>query len=143
MPSTKILLVENEGIVAEDLRRSLGRLGYDITTIASSGEEAVRLAAEYQPDLVLMDIGLAGTMDGIEAAHQIGAYQNIPVMYLTAHSDGTTMEPAKSTDAIGCLIKPLVVNDLKAAKVGSQNDDRSVPVWFGEWCAAKGTADVR
>ena len=115
MPNEKILVVEDEGIVAEDLRRSLGRLGYEVPGVASSGEEAVRLAAECEPDLVLMDVVLPGTMDGIEAAHQIRAHQNIPVMYLTAYSDERTVERAKATDPIGYLVKPFVANGLKAA----------------------------
>ncbi|MBU4077034.1 MAG: response regulator [Euryarchaeota archaeon] len=106
MVQTRILVVEDEVIVADDIRRSLQNLGYDVTSIASSGEIAIKNVEENTPDLVLMDIMLQGKMDGIEAASQIKSRFGIPVVYLTAYSDEKIMERAKITEPFGYLIKP-------------------------------------
>lgn len=106
MVQTRILVVEDEVIVADDIRRSLQNLGYDVTSIASSGEIAIKKVEENTPDLVLMDIMLQGKMDGIEAASQIKSRFDIPVVYLTAYSDEKIMERAKITEPFGYLIKP-------------------------------------
>lgn len=106
MVQTRILVVEDEVIVADDIRRSLQNMGYDVTSIASSGEIAIKQVEENTPDLVLMDIMLQGKMDGIEAASQIKSRFGIPVVYLTAYSDETIMERAKITEPFGYLVKP-------------------------------------
>ncbi len=106
MVQTRILVVEDEVIVADDIRRSLQNMGYDVTSIASSGEIAIKKVEENTPDLVLMDIMLQGKMDGIEAASQIKSRFDIPVVYLTAYSDEKIMERAKITEPFGYLIKP-------------------------------------
>jgi len=106
MAKTEILIVEDERITAEDIRLSLGGLGYAVTGMASSGEEAIRKAKELHPDLVLMDIVLGGDMDGIEAAKRIRARFNIPVVYLTAYADEKTLERAKVTQPFGYILKP-------------------------------------
>lgn len=85
MAKAKILIAEDERIVAADIQRSLQGMGYAVCGIVSSGEEAVNDAAELRPDLVLMDIVLEGEQDGIEAANLIRAHLNIPVVYLTAY----------------------------------------------------------
>ncbi len=84
----RILVVEDDQIIQLDLRGHLKQLGYVVVGTASSGEEAITKAAQLQPDLVLMDIRLRGAMDGIEAARQIRAAREIPVIYLTAQSGG-------------------------------------------------------
>ncbi len=84
MAKAKILIVEDEGIVAIDIRRRLKRLDYDVAAVAGSGEEAIEKAIETHPDLVMMDIKLRGEMDGIQAAQQILDLLGIPVAYLTA-----------------------------------------------------------
>ena len=101
----KVMIVEDERIVAEDIRRSLQNLGYGISSIVSSGEKAIDEAKEKSPDLVLMDIVLKGKMDGIEAASQIRSCFNIPVVYLTAYSDDIILERAKITEPFGYIIK--------------------------------------
>ena len=106
MAKTEILIVEDERITAEDIRLSLGGLGYAVTGMASSGEEAIRKAEELHPDLVLMDIVLGGDMDGIEAAEIIRARFNIPVVYLTAYADEKRLERAKVTQPFGYILKP-------------------------------------
>ena len=102
----EILVVEDERIVAEDIKMSLHRLGYSASGIAISGEEAVKKVEEMQPDLVLMDIVLGGEMDGIEASALIRSRFDIPVVYLTACSDCKTLKKAKITDPFGYIIKP-------------------------------------
>lgn len=106
MAKTQILIVEDETVVAMDMEGILDSLGYDVAEIVSSGEEAVQKAEEIHPDLVLMDILLEGDMDGIEAAQQISERFNIPVVYLTAHSDEKTLQRAKLTGPYGYIIKP-------------------------------------
>lgn len=108
----RILIVEDEVIIARDIESKLRGLGYDTLPIVSSGEEAVERAGELRPDLVLMDIVLNGDMDGIEATNRIGRLFNIPVVYLTAYADDTTLERAKVTDPFGYMIKPFGEKEL-------------------------------
>ena len=112
MPEIKILIVEDEAIVAEDIRNSLQGLGYTISAVVSSGEEAITKIEEDRPDLVLMDIVLKGDMDGIEAASQIHSRFNIPVVYLTAFTDEKTIERAKLTEPFGYIVKPFEDREL-------------------------------
>jgi PAS domain S-box-containing protein len=113
MSEIKILVVEDELIVAFDLESRLRELGYAVTATVASGEQAVRRAAELRPDLVLMDIKLVGEMDGIQAADQIRAQLDIPVIYLTAHGDEETLQHAKLTEPFGYILKPFQVRDLR------------------------------
>lgn len=106
MSKTRILIVEDEMIVAEDLACKLGQLGYEISGTTRYGEDAIIQSRELRPDLVLMDIQLAGTINGIEAARIIGLEYDLPVIYLTAHSDRATLEQAKMTESFGYLLKP-------------------------------------
>jgi len=114
MPKARILIAEDEAIVAEDLFRKLGHLGYKICGVTASGEEAVALARERRPDLVLMDIRLQGPMDGIEAAQIIRQECSIAVIYLTAHADSATLQRAKLTEPFGYILKPFEEPDLEA-----------------------------
>ncbi len=106
MAEVSILVVEDEGIVAMDISRALKRLGYNVPAVASSGAEAIQKASEIQPDMVLMDIMLRGEMDGVEAAGQIRARLDIPVVYLTANDDEDTLRRVKLTGPYGYLLKP-------------------------------------
>ncbi|MCS6291338.1 MAG: response regulator [Nitrospira sp.] len=115
MAPAKILVVDDEVVVAEDIRRQLRALGYLVVGVVASGDEAVRLAGEHRPDLVLMDIKLKGSMDGIDAAHIIQARYGVPVIYLTAFSDEETLGRARETLPLAYLIKPFVRSDLRAA----------------------------
>ncbi len=110
-----ILIVEDESIVALDIMDKLERLGYNVLAIVSSGEEAVEKVAKIQPDLILMDIVLKGKIDGIEAARRIQESFNIPIIYLTAHSDEQTLKRAKITRPFGYIIKPFTDKDLQNA----------------------------
>ena len=108
----QVLIVEDERIVAEDIKTKLEHVGYAVAGIASSGEESIQKAEKLQPDLMLMDIVLEGKMDGIEAAEIIHSRLNIPVVYLTAHSDKKTWGRARVTEPFGYIIKPFETKDL-------------------------------
>ncbi|MBC9889321.1 MAG: response regulator [Opitutae bacterium] len=115
IPKAKLLVVEDEGITAEDIKDYLISLGYDVLGICSTGEEAVEKVRNLEPDLVLMDIRLAGVVDGIQAADIIREHYEIPVVYLTAYSDPQTLERAKITDPYGYVLKPFNQRDLQIA----------------------------
>jgi len=106
MKKAAIFIVEDEAIVAEDIRQMINTLGYSVTGIARSGEVAIDKVRETRPDLILMDIHLAGPMDGIEAARQIHSLFGIPVIYMTAHADDELLERAKVTEPYGYILKP-------------------------------------
>jgi len=112
MPRARILVVEDEMIVAMELQRRLKRLEYVVPAVVASGEEGIKKVAETHPDLVLMDIMLRGAMDGIEAAEQIRERFNIPVVYLTAYSDDETLQRAKITAPFGYILKPFSEREL-------------------------------
>jgi CheY-like chemotaxis protein len=109
----KILIVEDEGITVLHIKKALEDLGYEIAGMASSGEEAIIKATEIRPDLVLMDIVLKGNVDGIDAAEKIRAILNIPIIYLTAHADESTLQRAKVTEPFGYIVKPFRERDLQ------------------------------
>jgi PAS domain S-box-containing protein len=113
MPKATILIVEDEAIVAEDLSQKLGRLGYEVGGVTARGDEAIVLARDRRPDLVLMDIRLQGRMDGVEAAEHIGRECARPVIFLTAHSDHATVQRAKLTEPFGYILKPFEELDLQ------------------------------
>ncbi len=106
MKKLKIMVVEDEAIVAADIRDRLAGLGYEVSAVVSSGEAAEARAEETRPDLVLMDIKLSGAIDGVEAAQRIQRRLDIPVVYLTAHGDEATLQRAKVTEPFGYVLKP-------------------------------------
>jgi len=114
MSAAKILVVEDEAIIAEEIRDRLQSLGYEVVASLRTGESALTYVAEDRPDLVLMDIVLRGEMDGIEAAGQIRSRHAVPVVYLTAYADKQTIQRAKASGASGYLIKPLREKELHA-----------------------------
>jgi diguanylate cyclase (GGDEF)-like protein len=112
MCQKKILIVEDESIIAEDISDSLISLGYRITGMVYSGEEAIEAAAKCRPDLVLMDVNLQGEIDGITAAAEIRARFQIPVVYLTAYADENTLRRVNATKPFGYIIKPFEEKNL-------------------------------
>jgi PAS domain S-box-containing protein len=110
---SRILIVEDSAIVALELKQFLLHLHYEVVDICDSAEEAVKSAAENEIDLTLMDIKLKGEMDGIEAAQLLIEQYEIPVVFLTAHSDEQTLNRAKLTKPNGYIIKPFVYEDIK------------------------------
>jgi len=115
MKGERILIVEDESIVALDIAKRLESLGYDVSAIVSSGEEAFERVRKDQPDLVLMDIVLQKEMDGIQAAALIQSEFDIPVIYLTAYADDKTLDRAKFTGPFGYVTKPFDTKDLQIA----------------------------
>lgn len=112
MNNERILIVEDEKIIAIDLQRRLERFGYSVVGMAGDGETAIALASELNPDIILMDIMLAGKMDGIEAARAIKAAGDIPFIFLTAYTDEKTLERAKELAPCGYILKPFKEREL-------------------------------
>ncbi len=112
--ASKILIVEDEGIVAFNLQQRLQHMGYRITGLAESGAEGLALVSRERPDLVLMDIHIKGEMDGIELARALNRDFDLPIIYLTAYSEDTTLERARRTRPYGYLIKPFSERELHA-----------------------------
>ena len=106
MSDKRILIVEDDAIVAMTIEDSLHEMGYSIAGLAANADDAIRIAAEKKPDLILMDIRIQGDRDGIEAASEIARSQNIPIIYLTAYSDDETIRRAAKTQPYGFLTKP-------------------------------------
>ena len=125
MAEEKILIVEDETIVAMDIADTLQRLGYDVVDVVASGTAAIEAAAAHRPDLVLMDIRLQGEMDGTQAAVLIHQRQSTPIVFLTAHADQGTVERSKAAVPYGYLIKPFDENDLHRAIELALNRRRS------------------
>jgi CheY-like chemotaxis protein len=115
MAEGRILVVEDEHIVAMGIKKMLKSLGYQVTGIASSGEDAISKAESTFPDLVLMDIMLKGNVDGIEAAREIIKRFGLPVVYLSAYSDSQILERTKQTGPFGYIVKPFEEKDLHSS----------------------------
>jgi AmiR/NasT family two-component response regulator len=130
----KILIVEDDSIIAVTIEGRLKEFGYIVVGRAATGADAIKKALELRPDLVLMDIHLKGPVDGIETAETIYGIHNIPVVYLTAFSDEATLERAQKTSPFGYIVKPfsdstlkttlrLALLKYKAEKKDSERDD--------------------
>ncbi|MGH8066134.1 MAG: ATP-binding response regulator [Candidatus Entotheonellia bacterium] len=115
MTRPQIMVVEDESIVAEDMKAMLEGFGYAVPAVAFSGEDAVQKAFDTHPDLVLMDIVLKGQMSGVEAVERIRSRCNIPVVYVTAYADEKTVRHAKVTEPFGYLLKPFDAKELQTA----------------------------
>jgi CheY-like chemotaxis protein len=115
MSSSSIFIVEDELIEAEDIRQTLEKLGYTVMGIARSGEAALNALTRCRPDLILMDIHLAGNLDGIETAGQIRDLYPIPVVFLTAHVDEITLSRAQITEPYGYVLKPFDDRELRTS----------------------------
>ncbi len=110
---TRILVVEDESLVARDIQNMLKGLGYEVTAVVTSGELALERAAADPPDIALMDIVLKGEIDGIAAAEKLWEEHGIPVIYLTAYADDLTFQRAKATGPFGYLLKPFEERELQ------------------------------
>jgi len=108
-----LLLVEDEVIVAEDVRRRLENLGYSVLGIATRGKDAIEMAVKFHPRLILMDIGLRGGMDGIETVRHIREKVDIPVIFASAYSDDTTLHRARAAEPQGFVLKPFEERELR------------------------------
>lgn len=111
MQNTKIMIVEDEGLIAQRIKLSVTRMGCEVVAMASSGDEAISKAAEIRPELIMMDIMIKGAKDGIDTAEEIMEQHAIPVIYLTAYADAKTLERSKASEPAGYILKP--INDLQ------------------------------
>jgi len=112
MTQATILVVEDEGIVAQEIKSRLEKSGYSVCAVVHDGPTAIARAGEMRPDMVLMDIRLKGEMDGIEAAGRIRDRFNLPVVYLTAYTDPATLGRAKAVEPFGYVVKPFETRSL-------------------------------
>ncbi len=115
MEKINILIVEDESLVARDIENMVLHLGYGVCGIASTSEQAIKLAARHRPDMVLMDIIIRGKIDGVSAAEKIWKAFRIPIVFVTAYSDEMTLRRAKITEAFGYVLKPFEERELKIA----------------------------
>lgn len=114
MSNPKVLIVEDETIVALDIKRTLERLNFDVTDMASSYEQVFNSIKNKQPDIILMDINLNSNKDGIEITHQIQKKSDIPVIYLTAYTNEDIISRAIKTNPVSYLLKPFKADELKS-----------------------------
>lgn len=115
MSNVKLLIVEDDDILARIITWRLTNIGYEVCGRATSGAEAMELLVREKPDLVLMDINIHGDIDGIDTTIMIKKEFKIPVVFLTSHFDGPTLERAKATRPDGFVLKPFGDNDLRVA----------------------------
>ena len=148
MSNLSVLIVEDERVVAMDLRVLLERLGYSVPAIASSGTEALERALEHSPDLILMDIRLRGEPDGIGAAAQIRAHMDVPVIFLTAYADRTTRERVREIAPYGYLVKPFneptlqTTIEMALERHAQERKLREREQWFATTLASIGDAVI-
>ena len=109
----KILVVEDESIIALDLQILLESFGFDVYGPVPSGETSLKAASFFRPDVVLMDVKLKGQMSGLDAARIIHSHLNIPVIYLTAYGDEATLRETSATPSCGCIRKPFVESEVE------------------------------
>ena len=113
MLQSRIFIIEDDAIEAMDIKINLESMGYEVLGMAGSGEEALQKLSQSKPDIVLIDIVIKGAMNGVEVAHKIKNEFDLPFIYLTSHSEETTMEKAKITEPFGYVIKPFDITELK------------------------------
>ena len=115
LKDTRILIVEDEIVVASEIKLRLEAMGYGVIGIVNNGRDAIKKADLYEPDVILMDITLKGRMTGLEATREITRNSDIPVIFITAHTDKTTLDSAKEASAHGIFTKPFSDVELQAA----------------------------
>src|SRR5690242_19278944 len=113
MTTPRVLVAEDEGLIAEEIREHILGMGLAVAAVVSTGQQAIARAGDSAPDLALMDIRLRGTPDGVDAAVAIREQFNVPVIFITAHSDAGTIERAKRAAPLGYLIKPFTARELQ------------------------------
>ncbi|MBD2652398.1 response regulator transcription factor [Synechocystis sp. FACHB-383] len=125
---SKVLIVEDERLVAQHIAQLLKSDGYEVCAIASDGATALKKIAEFYPDLILLDIRIKGEIDGVEVAERIKSLYSIPIVYLTAFSDGETLERAQKTNPQGYVIKPFrrqqLISTLAIAMANHQQQEK-------------------
>src|SRR3569833_1366955 len=111
--NVEILIVEDEGLIALDLKKRLEQVGYKVVAVADNGDDAILNAGKLKPDVILMDIRLRGPMDGVEIADEIRKRFYIPVIFVTAHADRETLDRARITEPFGYIVKPFHGIDIR------------------------------
>jgi len=119
MSKVNVLIVEDESIVAKDIQLSLTKFGYNVVGTAATAENAIEIALDKEPNIILMDIMLKGKTSGIEAAEAIKREINVPIIYLTANTDTDTLEKAKHSEPHGFIVKPFKEIELKRRFISS------------------------
>jgi len=114
MKKIKVLIVEDEALIAEWLRFELELFGYEVTCVVSSGEEAISEAGNGNPDIVLMDIYLSGNMDGLTASEEINRIKDIPIIFMTGYNEPNIIDRLKNIDHVAKLYKPIKATEVKA-----------------------------
>lgn len=112
-PKVRVLIIEDEAIVARDLQSMVEKAGYEVCGLATTGEEALEMASQLKPDVALVDIIIKGSMNGIEIAQKIWHEMDIPVIYVTAYADDNTLNRAKETTPFGYILKPFEERELR------------------------------
>jgi len=112
---TKIMIVEDEMIVGADIQSRLTQFGYDVSEVIPTGEEAVDQAWQFHPDVILMDIKLAGVIDGIEAAARIRSAEEVPIIFLSAYTERKLLERARLSEPYAYIVKPYKDEELRMA----------------------------
>jgi DNA-binding response OmpR family regulator len=110
----RALIVEDEILIAEELRDRLSRLGFSVIAAVDTADEGIAIATQERPDLVLMDIRLKGEKDGVQAAQEIRLQVDVPIVYVTAYSDRLTVDRARGTEHDGYILKPFHRHDLQS-----------------------------
>jgi CheY-like chemotaxis protein len=113
-PEPRVLIVEDETLIAEELREQLSRFGYSVIAAVDSADEGIAIATRERPDLVLMDIRLKGEKDGVQAATEIRRQVDIPIVYVTAYSDRLTVDRARQTEHDAYVLKPFHRRELQS-----------------------------
>lgn len=128
MKDARILLAEDEAIVGIEIKNSLQRLGYTHTDLVPTAQEVLEEVEERTPDLILMDVNLEGSMDGIEATEKLHENYDVPVVFVTAHSSESVLSRIRHTDAVGYVVKPINDSDLESItqSVIEDSDDRDL-----------------
>ena len=126
MKKTKILIVEDESIIALDIKKTLEKMDYEVTNMAYDYQGAIKSVEINRPDLILMDVNLGKSKDGIEIAREIKSSDNIPIIYLTAFSDEVTINRAIETKPISYLIKPFKTDELKSNIILGLNKTKNI-----------------
>ena len=110
----RALIVEDESLIAEELRERLSRLGFSVIAAVDSADEGIAIATQNRPDLVLMDIRLKGEKDGVQAAKEIRQQVDVPIVYLTAYSDTLTVDRVRGSEHDGYILKPVHARELES-----------------------------
>jgi DNA-binding NarL/FixJ family response regulator len=133
----KVLIVEDEMILALDVKYRLEKLGYNVVGIADNGEDAIKLTKERTPDVILMDVVIKGVMDGIDTTKQINKLYDTPIMYTTAYFDDDILKRTKKTKSYGFIIKPYQDGQINTAILTAITKHQQCPIHYSKFGLSK------